>query len=132
MDAQVSTGDAVDVLVDQFRVWLAEERGLSPATVLIRQAGAHVLAPAAEATGYRSGTVGFGAGHLACAGLLLPRPQHVVGEGDGDLGAGIAEVPTCRWEGAVAAGGSGALGGGMAAGVATTWTGSRSRAAAAR
>lgn len=33
MDAQVSTGDAVDVLVDQFRVWLAEERGLSPATV---------------------------------------------------------------------------------------------------
>jgi site-specific recombinase XerC len=33
MDARVSTGDAVDVLVDQFRVWLAEERGLSPATV---------------------------------------------------------------------------------------------------
>jgi hypothetical protein len=31
MDARVSTGDAVDVLVDQFRVWLAEE--LSPATV---------------------------------------------------------------------------------------------------
>jgi site-specific recombinase XerC len=33
MGARVSTGDAVDVLVDQFRVWLAEERGLSPATV---------------------------------------------------------------------------------------------------
>jgi site-specific recombinase XerC len=33
MGARVSTGDAVDVLVEQFRVWLAEERGLSPATV---------------------------------------------------------------------------------------------------
>lgn len=33
MSARVSTGDRVDVLVDQFRIWLAEERGLSPATV---------------------------------------------------------------------------------------------------
>jgi site-specific recombinase XerC len=33
MHARVSTGDPVDVLVDEFRVWLAEERGLSPATV---------------------------------------------------------------------------------------------------
>jgi integrase/recombinase XerD len=33
MHERVSTGDPVDVLVDQFRVWLAEERGLSPATV---------------------------------------------------------------------------------------------------
>ena len=60
MDARVSTGDAVDVLVDQFRVWLAEERGLSRATVCCHGKQARMFLRSCRSHWIPSGTVRFG------------------------------------------------------------------------
>ena len=86
----MGTDDDGAVLLAEFRTWLDRERGLSPVSVRCYSKQAKVL----PGRGRRAGSgerAGRGQGDRVHGGPLQG-PQRLVGEGDGDVAAGVPAV----------------------------------------
>ena len=123
-EVTATVGDSVAAVLESYRVFLVDERGLAAESVRCYLLDARVfLTQLPDPLGVS--LAGFrGAGHRVRA-RILPGSQHLVGQGDGHRAAVAAAVPACGRVGTGAAGRGCALGRELAGSVATPRPGRR-------